>query len=173
GGEGRSDTAGVVQQAGQITPEGPRRALDEEAWQEVFRIQEPRECGCQAKTDPALTGDRSGGGPQAGSWRNAYQRATGGRTCSATAPIAHARSRSDCAPAASRAVFMCGPLANARSRKRKRMRTATEAKFAPASSTCSQLNRPRWAAGSYARSASCERAPKLACRTWPTTFAAL
>ena len=70
-------------------------------------------------------------------------------------------------------VFMCGPLANARSRKRKRMRTATEAKFAPASSTCSQLNRPRWAAGSYARSASCERAPKLACRTWPTTFAAL
>jgi transposase, IS5 family len=87
--------------------------------------------------------------------------------------IAHARSRSDCAPAASRAVFMCGPLANARSRKRKRMRTATEAKFAPASSTCSQLNRPRWAAESYARSASCERAPKLACRTWPTTFAAL
>jgi hypothetical protein len=52
-------------------------------------------------------------------------------------------------------------------------RTTTEAKFAPASSTCSQLNRPRWAAGSYARSASCERAPKLACRTWPTTFAAL
>src|SRR5262249_5322508 len=39
------------------------------------------------------------------------------------------------------AVFMCGPLANARSRKRKRMRTATEAKFAPASSMYSQLNR--------------------------------
>jgi len=77
-----------------------------------------------------------------------------------------------CAPAASRAVFMCGPLASARCRKRKRMRTTTEAKFAPASSTCLQLNRLRWAAGSYARSASCERALKLACRTWPTTSAA-
>jgi hypothetical protein len=94
-------------------------------------------------------------------------------SCSATAPIARARSRSDCAPAASRAVFMCGPLASTRCRKRKRMQTATEAKFAPASSTCSQLSRPRWAAGSCAPSASCERAPKLACRTWPTTFAAL
>src|SRR5262252_3017779 len=63
-GEGRSDTAGVVQQAGQITPEGPRRALDEEAWQEFFRIQEPRECGCQAQADPALRGDRCGGARQ-------------------------------------------------------------------------------------------------------------
>jgi len=73
------------------------------------------------------------------------------------------------APTASRAVFICRPLAIPRCRKRKRMQTATEAKFAFASSTCSQLNRPRWAAGSYARSVSSERAPKLACRTWPTT----
>src|SRR5262245_10490280 len=71
--------------------------------------------------------------------------------------------------AASRAVFMCEPLASACCRKRKRMRTTIEAKFAPASSTCSQLNRPRWAAGSYARLASCERVPKLACRTWLTS----
>jgi IS5 family transposase len=30
-----------------------------------------------------------------------------------------------------------------------------------------------WATRSYARSASCEYAPKLAYRTWPTTFAGL
>src|SRR5215475_7209153 len=51
-----------------IAPEGPRRALDEEAWQEFFRIQEPRECGRQAQADPALRGDRCGGArqPEAG-----------------------------------------------------------------------------------------------------------
>ena len=61
-------TGGVGQQAGQIAPEGPRRALDEEARQEFFRVQEPRECGCQAQADPALRGDRCGGPrqPEAG-----------------------------------------------------------------------------------------------------------
>src|SRR5262249_57278536 len=51
-----------------IAPEGPRRALDEEAWQGFFRIQEPRECGRQAQADPALRGDRCGGArqPEAG-----------------------------------------------------------------------------------------------------------
>src|SRR5262249_3443578 len=71
-----------------------------------------------------------------------------------------------------RASGFKSPLASTNCRKRKRMGTATEVKFAPASSTCSQLSRPRWAAGSDARSASCERARRLACRTWLTTFAA-
>ena len=65
------------------------------------------------------------------------------------------------------------PLASTRCRTRKRMRTATGAKFAPASSTCSELKRPRRAAGSCTRLASCGAAPRLVCRTWPTTFAAL
>src|SRR5499426_2331321 len=81
-------------------------------------------------------------------------------------------------PAAQRGLLSCEHVLDAGANfasvaVRIRLRTATEAKFAPASSTCSQLNRPRWAAGSYARSASCERAPKLACRTWPTTSGAL
>src|SRR5262249_15950531 len=37
---------------------------------------------------------------------------------------------------------------------------------------CSERSRTRLAVGSYARSASCGRAPRSVCRTWPTTFAA-
>ena len=40
------------------------------------------------------------------------------------------------------------------------------------SSMCSGRSRARRAVGSCARSASCGRAPRSACRTWPTTFAA-
>ena len=36
-------------QAGQIAPEGPRRALDEEARQEFFRVQKPREWDAKHK----------------------------------------------------------------------------------------------------------------------------
>src|SRR5262245_31048570 len=61
-------TGRLEAEARQDAAEGPRRALDEEAWQEFFRIQEPRECGCQAQADPALRGDRCGGArqPEAG-----------------------------------------------------------------------------------------------------------
>jgi Transposase DDE domain len=116
-----------------------------------FRIQEARECGCQHKlirryevTDAAVHDSQK-----------LDELLTKGNTSADVFGDSAYRSSEieDCAPAAaSRAVFMCGPLASARCRKRKRMRTTTEAKFAPASSTCSQLNRPRWAAGSYARS---------------------
>src|SRR5262245_49146159 len=37
---------------------------------------------------------------------------------------------------------------------------------------CSERSRTRRAVGSCERSASCGRAPRSACRTWPTTFAA-
>ena len=53
----------------------------------------------------------------------------------------------------------------------KRERTAPRAESALASSMCSGRSRVRQAAGWCARSASCGRAPRLACRTWPTTFA--
>ena len=39
-------------------------------------------------------------------------------------------------------------------------------------SMCSERNRTRRAVGSCERLASCGRAPRSACRTWPTTFAA-
>src|SRR6266480_2937982 len=55
----------------------------------------------------------------------------------------------------------------------KRERTAPRAESALASSTYSARRRVRWVAGSCARSASCGRAPKSACRTSPTIFAAL
>src|SRR6266566_9102490 len=50
---------------------------------------------------------------------------------------------------------------------------ANRQKVEAASNTCSELKSPRRAAESCARSASCGHAPRLACRTWPTTFAAL
>ena len=43
--------------------------------------------------------------------------------------------------------------------------------YALASSMCSGRSRARRAGGSFERSASCGRAPRSACRTWPTTFA--
>jgi transposase, IS5 family len=129
------------EQVGKIAPEGPRGALDEEAWQAFFWIQEPCECGCQAQADPALRGDRCGSAQKLDELLTKGNSSADGFGDSA---YRSRRSRSDCAPAASRAVFICGPLAITRCRKRKRMRTATEAKFAPASSTCSQLSRLRW-----------------------------
>src|SRR5439155_1205702 len=51
--------------------------------------------------------------------------------------------------------------------------TKKRAQYALASSMCSERSRTRRAVGSCERSASCGRAPRSACRTWPTTFAAL
>src|SRR6516165_7132865 len=144
-----------------------RRALDEEAWQEFFRIQEPRECGCQAQADPALRGDRCGGARQSEAGRTLDQgQHVGGRV--RRQRLSLTRGRGATARRRLQEPYSCAGHSQTLA-----LGSASEAKFAPASSTCSQLNRPRWAAGSYARSASCERAPKLACRTWPTTFAAL
>ena len=70
------------------------------------------------------------------------------------------------------AVFIGAPAATIRCRMRKRERTAPRAESARASSMCSERSRIPWAAGSCERSASCGRAPRSACRTWPTTFAA-
>jgi transposase, IS5 family len=83
----------------------------------------------------------------------------------ADSAYARPRSRRNFEPAASRAVFISAPLATTRCRTRKRKQTATGVKFAPASNMCSELRRPRRVVGSCARSASCGRAPKLACRT--------
>src|SRR5438876_1535441 len=55
---------------------------------------------------------------------------------------------------------------------RKCERTTPRAEYALASSMCSERSRTRRAVGSCERSASCGRAPRSACRTWPTTFAA-
>ena len=60
------------------------------------------------------------------------------------------------------------PLSNAQlkaNRNRSKIRARIEHVFG--------AQDPRRAAGSCARSASCGHAPRLACRTWPTTFAAL
>ena len=55
---------------------------------------------------------------------------------------------------------------------RKSERTTPRAGYALASSMCSERSRTRRAVGSCERSASCGRAQRSACRTWPTTFAA-
>ena len=56
--------------------------------------------------------------------------------------------------------------------KRKSERTTPRAGYALVSSMCSGRSRARRAVGSCARLAWCGRAPRSACRTWPTTFAA-
>ena len=71
-----------------------------------------------------------------------------------------------------RSRIIGAPTATIRCRLRKREPTAPRAKSARASSMCSERSRVRWAAGSCARSASCGRAPRSACRTSPTTFGA-
>src|SRR5499426_3501241 len=53
-------------EARQVAAEGPRRALDQEAWPQLLRLQEPCERGRQAQADPALCGDRCGRARQPG-----------------------------------------------------------------------------------------------------------
>ena len=53
----------------QSAAEGPRCALDQEAWPQLLRLQEPCERGRQAQADPALCGDRCGRARQPGAGR--------------------------------------------------------------------------------------------------------
>jgi hypothetical protein len=96
----------VAQQAGKIAPEGSRRVLDEEEWQEFLEYKnhmyadaKHKLIRCYEVTDAAVHDSQK--------LNELLNQATRWRTCSAAAPIARARSRSDCAPAASRALFMC------------------------------------------------------------------
>ena len=49
---------GVGEEPGEKPAERQGCALDQEARQELLRLQEPRECGCQAQADPAVRRDR-------------------------------------------------------------------------------------------------------------------
>jgi IS5 family transposase len=90
-----------------------------------------------------------------------------------TARIVRRRLRRSSACAACVAASISARAAIIRSRRRRRTRTARRARFGPASSTCSVLNRTRRAAGSCGRSASRGRKPKSDCRTLLTTSAGL
>ena len=57
---------GLEEEASQEPAEGQGCPLDEEARQELLRLQEPRECGCRAQADPALCGERRGSSRQPG-----------------------------------------------------------------------------------------------------------
>ncbi len=57
---------GWEKQAGQASPEGYGRAVDQEARQEPLRLQEPCECGPPPQAGAALSGDRRGGARQPG-----------------------------------------------------------------------------------------------------------
>ena len=72
-----------------------------------------------------------------------------------------------------RVAFISARAAVTRYRRHRRKRTTRRARFGRASSTCSVLSKPPPEVGSYGRSASCERRPRSACRTSPTTSAAL
>ena len=96
-------------------------------------------------------------------------RATHRTPCSATAPIARLRPRRNLRRRASRAASTSAPRAVIRSRRPKRRRTGRRARFAPASSTYSELRRPR---GSCGRSASSEHELRSDCRTSSTTSVA-
>src|SRR6266550_803552 len=63
---GWAHTSGVEAEARQSAAEGPRCALDQEAWPQLLRLQEPCERGRQAQADPALCGDRCGRARQPG-----------------------------------------------------------------------------------------------------------
>src|SRR6266699_904541 len=63
---GWAHTSGVEAEARQSAAEGPRCALDQEAWPQLLRLQEPCERGSQAQADPALCGDRCGRARQPG-----------------------------------------------------------------------------------------------------------
>ena len=58
--------AGWKQKPAKVAAEGPRCALDQEAWPQLLRLQEPCECGRQAQADPALCRDRCGRARQPG-----------------------------------------------------------------------------------------------------------
>ena len=152
-------------QARQIAPEGPRRPLDEEARQELFRIQEPRECGRQAQADPALRGDRCGG-PRQPAARRALDQGQHVGGCVRRQRLSLGRDRGE---AQGRGLQQ--PDSSARQPQ-------------PSAVGCANASEPRQeqnprshracvrsaadfrrAAGSCARSASCERAPRSACRT--------
>jgi IS5 family transposase len=49
-------TGRVEAEARQVAAEGPRCALDQEAWPQLLRLQEPCERGRQAQADPVLPG---------------------------------------------------------------------------------------------------------------------
>ena len=59
-------TGRVEAEARQSAAEGPRCALDQEAWPQLLRLQEPCERGRQAQADPALCRDRCGRARQPG-----------------------------------------------------------------------------------------------------------
>ena len=128
-------------QAGQAAPEGPRRPLDEEARQELFRLQEPRECGRQAQADPALRGDRCGGARQPAA-RRALEQGQHVGGCVRRQRLSLGRDRGEAQGAAAcAAAFIGAPPATIRCRMRKRERTAPRAESALASSMCSERSR--------------------------------
>lgn len=55
-GQGRHDARGVEEEAGEDPAERQGRALNEEAWPQVRRLQEPCECRYQGQVDPRLHG---------------------------------------------------------------------------------------------------------------------
>jgi IS5 family transposase len=98
-------------------------------------------------------------------------RATPAMMCSPTALIGRPRSRPNSGPVLTTVGFIDAVGATIRCLWRKCERTTPRAEYALASSMCSERSRTRRAVGSCERSASCGRAPRSACRTWPTTFA--
>ena len=94
------------------------------------------------------------------------------RPCQRGAIRARPRSRPNSGPAVTRAEFIDAVGETTRYLRRKSERTTPRAGYALVSSMCSGRSRARRAVGSCARLAWCGRAPRSACRTWPTTFAA-
>ena len=102
----RSDTGGEWDNKPAKLRQKDRDARLRRGMAGVFRIQEPRECGCQAQADPALRGDRCGGVlPLVKSSSSFWLSCTSAGTCSATAQIERDRGAT-ARPAASRAVFI-------------------------------------------------------------------
>ena len=164
-------TGRVEAEARQVAAEGPRCALDEEAWPQLLRLQEPCERGRQAQADPALCRERCG--------RARQQELDGlldkGNTCNDV--FGDSAYRSTEIEAQLRASGYKSRI-HRRGRRNYPLSSAQEranhakSRIALISSMCSGRSRARRAVGSCARLAWCGRAPRSACRTWPTTFAA-
>jgi hypothetical protein len=125
-------------------------ALDQEARQELLRLQEPCERGCRAQTDPSLRGDRRerAGQPEI-RWASEQGQHVCGRIRGQRVSLGRDRGEAQGARSAqSRA-------ASIRYQRRRRTRTTRRARFGLASSTCSVLSKPHRAVGLYGRSASC------------------
>jgi len=106
------------------------------------------------------------------SWMGYWTRATPAMMCSPTALIGRPRSRPNSGPAVTGAGFTDAVDATTRCLRRNSERTTPRAGYALVSSMCSGRSRARRAVGLCARLALCGLAPRSACRTWPTTFAA-